>query len=296
MILPPEIHPEIVQYLWDDKKALKACSTASSTFTASAQRHLFSQIIIRGPLKPTKVQDIGGSPQNFKNLLDESPHIASYVDYLELFDDVRFTSRSGLEPTTREEWLSTDTFLASCLNRLFNLKALVIQYGNREDFDQTRWEEIRRWNEMPDALLSSILTLLHQPSLVYVDMKSAPINFILPGIGPNIRHVVVYDLLKDTRLYSAPSQPLPGLPELTSLFINYGVDMEDAMELFVNEPSRSFDITKLERLIIWVEGYDYITQHDLVAEFLESCSGTIKEFYFSPCLEGELSVALSPRT
>jgi len=104
MILPLELHD---QYLWDDNKALSACSITVCTFTVPIQMCLFSRIIIRGPSKHTSpVQDIGGSSPNFKLLLESSPHIASYMDYLEIFDlkrTYRSNSKVFIEEATREE-------------------------------------------------------------------------------------------------------------------------------------------------------------------------------------------------
>ena len=103
IIIPLELHD---QYLWDDNKALSACSITVCTFTVPVKRCLFSRIIIRGPSKPTSpMQDIGGSSRNFKLLLESSPHIASYMDCLETFDlkrTYRSNSKIFIEETTRE--------------------------------------------------------------------------------------------------------------------------------------------------------------------------------------------------
>jgi len=281
MSLPPELYSEIINHLWNSKTALLACSIAARSFTVAAQKQLFSHIVLRGPKKPVAIWDIGGSAENFKQLLENSPHIATYVRYLEIFDTPRIygaLDTIGTEPTSKEEWLSKDTCLPFCLELLRLLKAFVIQY---------RYGPTNKWSSMPEVLVIAFLNLLKQPSLIYVELQCVPINLVHRGVGPNLKHFVLHDGRTEDRIdIINPQNASSELTQLTSLSIESGFHILDAIALIVEDATRRFDISKLKRLAISLDGEASLA-HPLVARFLQSCAATLEEFSFKPCYDSE---------
>ena len=284
MSLPPELYSEIINHLWNSKTALLACSIAARSFTVAAQKQLFSHIVLRGPKKPIAIWDIGGSAENFKQLLENSPHIATYVRYLEIFDTPRLygaLDTIGTEQTTEEEWLSKDTCLPFCLGLLRLLKAFVIQY---------RYGPNNKWSSMPEALFVAFHNLLKQPSLTYVELQYVPINLVYRSMGPNLKHVAFHDCRLDHRINVInPQIESSELTQLTSLSIESDFHILDALPLFVQDATRRFDISKLKRLVISLDD-DASLVHPLVACFLQGCAATLEEFSFRPCYDSESQI------
>src|SRR6266545_1836433 len=95
--LPLDLYDEIIDNLWDDKAALKACSVARRAMTVSSQRQLFQRIVLCG--RPS-LYDYRGPPRrlgpalsNFVQLLVQSPRIAGYVTCLQIINADEFNCK-----------------------------------------------------------------------------------------------------------------------------------------------------------------------------------------------------------
>src|SRR6266571_2683382 len=78
--LPQELYEEIISYLWSDVPSLTACSLANRIMTVPSQRRLFTFIRLTDARRDWNV----GSSASFYKLLIRSPHIARYVESLQI--------------------------------------------------------------------------------------------------------------------------------------------------------------------------------------------------------------------
>src|SRR6266508_1467060 len=99
--VPAELYDEIVSYLWNDNAALKSCSLTCQAMTGPSQRRLFYSVAIRpslalllGEYRTSFHNTTSGTSADFKKLLDESPHIAEYVESLHIIDVHHFYQRT----------------------------------------------------------------------------------------------------------------------------------------------------------------------------------------------------------
>ncbi|KZT07144.1 uncharacterized protein LAESUDRAFT_713654 [Laetiporus sulphureus 93-53] len=95
--LPPEICDHIIDYLWNDRRALAACNLVCRAWLPATRTHIFNRI--RLPNKVTSAR--------FRQLLAESPYIARHVRAL----SIRRSSRSAGLPLDYSEILQKLTSL-----------------------------------------------------------------------------------------------------------------------------------------------------------------------------------------
>jgi hypothetical protein len=67
--LPPELHDQIIDHLFDDKTALELCTRVCHDWRVTSQFHLFRAITVRHPT----------TLESFLELLDRSPHLTSLI-------------------------------------------------------------------------------------------------------------------------------------------------------------------------------------------------------------------------
>ncbi|KAF9481936.1 hypothetical protein BDN70DRAFT_492538 [Pholiota conissans] len=124
-VFPQEIYDEIIGYLKDDPRTLKATALTCRSFVHVSQKHRFSRVVVR-PSFPFSVS----LPYEFvcinacynppvarlKKLLDNSPHIGCYIEELEL-----------LLCRDRHHWDGWTPFLEFCLPRISKLQTLSVR-------------------------------------------------------------------------------------------------------------------------------------------------------------------------
>lgn len=134
-LLPTELEDEIIDYLWNDRNSLKACSLANKFMVVPCQRRLFHCIFYHSD----------GTSAKFLKLITESPHIAGYVVSLFIHDHINPCLRDDerIDPldapmvayTESEEKycrlggghrLPQDKYLPDVAPLLCNLRALTI--------------------------------------------------------------------------------------------------------------------------------------------------------------------------
>jgi len=306
--LPCEIYGEIISYLWDSKEALNACSVASRILTSPSQKLLFSRLILPGPPKlivpqyrhSPSIDLLEQSYSHFMRLLARSPHIAEYVECLqiigsapntddgeqetedepfsalmEMFDDEEVhTNQLGHHHLCR--WLGRDTPLSPCCRpRLRRLKALVIDY-------------VEDWSSISHRLRSIIFYLLQLPSIVYIEIHTFPTAVLTLPISNNLKHLYLGAREKDKKL-RAPSTGLLEPIYLESLFV---FDAETFLPFLLTNPDGRIKVDRLRKLVVDLdvcylgdEGEedtsDLIT-HIMTWTLLQTCAGSLEDLTVRP--------------
>lgn len=127
-----------------DQWTLRCCSLACSPLLHSSRRRIFRRIV----LYPQPGHYYTSHCQRFHNLLLKSPHIATFIQELKLYEG---QSDKG------QDWMGSDPSLPLVLGMLKDLGRL----------------ELRRleWGELPLAVRQSIQNVLELPSLHFVQME-----------------------------------------------------------------------------------------------------------------------------
>ena len=264
--LPLELSNEIIYYLSDNKEALKACSLAGRDLTALSQKLIFSCVVIctSSPVDPStqlrypRVCDLGGSPLKFRALLDMSPHIADYIECLQMIN---------VGPLLDTQLLMHNDSLPHCLPYLHKLKALVICGLHRwDDFSQETW--------------SSILRLLQLPSLIHLDLSAAPVGRLDRALGPNIKHLCIrHDTNFDRHFSSVPKPSISAPIYLDSL-------MTHCSSWPPREEFSRIKLSRLRKLVVrevWCDPDGPGTR-----SLLQLCHDSLEELTIIPHLDGTL--------
>ncbi|KAF9481941.1 hypothetical protein BDN70DRAFT_875733 [Pholiota conissans] len=124
-VFPQEIYNEVIGYLKDNPRALKATALTCRSFVHVSQRHQFSRVVVRPsfpfsvslPYEFTCIMACCNPPvARLKKLLDDSPHIGRYIEDLEL-----------LLCRDRYQWDGWTSFLEFCLPHISKLQTLSVK-------------------------------------------------------------------------------------------------------------------------------------------------------------------------
>jgi hypothetical protein len=142
--LPQELIDTIIENLGE--WALRSCSLVCSSWLLSTRRRLFPRIVLVPPHNSGPRPLLYG--QRLHNLLLKSPHIATYIRELELYEGQSIKDLA---------WIGSDQSLPLVLGMLKDLTRI----------------ELRRleWNTLPPALRQSIQNVLALPSLQFLKME-----------------------------------------------------------------------------------------------------------------------------
>jgi hypothetical protein len=142
--LPQELIDTILENLDVDVDAwtLRCCSLACSSLLHSSRRQIFRRIVLL-PQSSRK-----SHCQLLHNLLLNSPHIATFIQELKLYEG---------QDCKDQAWLGSDPSLPLVLGMLKDLKRI----------------EFRRleWSKLPLAVRQSVQNVLELPSLHFVQME-----------------------------------------------------------------------------------------------------------------------------
>lgn len=105
--LPQELLDQVVDHLWDDRKALIACNAAGRVFVPAARSHIFCDATVDGLRACERVERV----------LDGSPDIARYVRKLKVAAH-HFTYQAGAYRNIDSSWVSRIPALVVCFPRL----------------------------------------------------------------------------------------------------------------------------------------------------------------------------------
>ncbi|KDR78845.1 hypothetical protein GALMADRAFT_266269 [Galerina marginata CBS 339.88] len=257
--IPQELTAEILNHLWDDENALKACSLACRAFLHTSQQHLFSKIVLWKGLPGHR----------FRDLLRSSPHLSLYVEYFEVSD-------------LHGSWVWNDrTSISFCLSCLSNLRALVFHYP-LEDLEETRWNNI-----IEEGLLDSLIDTLHLPSLTYLNLFCFPPALLIKH-GRNLTHLVVEsDFTESYTSHNISSTCCTSQEKISMDFlqvniVDEGVERPRTLQDLYN----TVDVTTLKRF----SGCGDVgikCHHDLWS-FMKACAGTLEELDFEPCSDAHI--------
>ena len=150
--LPQELIDTIIENIDVDVNqwTLRCCSLACSSLLHSSRRRIFHRIVLYP--QPGHYYISGSKPtsrcQRLHNLLLKSPHIATFIQELKLYDG---------QPGNGRDWMGSDPSLPLVLGMLKDLARL----------------ELRRleWGKLPLAIRQSIQNVLELPSLHFVQME-----------------------------------------------------------------------------------------------------------------------------
>lgn len=114
-VLPPELFDETLDHLWDDPKALQACSLTCRSWVPTVRLHLFRTIRLHSP----------SSCADFAALLHVSPSIAWCVRKLTIS-----ASYSGVDEDQNavedDAWVNTTQSIAHCLGAYGRVNTLAL--------------------------------------------------------------------------------------------------------------------------------------------------------------------------
>ena len=133
-----------------DQWTLHCCSLACSSLLHSSHRRIFRCIVLYP--QPGHYYTSGSKPtshcQRLHNLLLESPHIATFIQELKLYEG---------QSSKRQDWMGSDPSLLLMLGMLQDLARLDLQS--------------LEWGKLPLAVRQSIQNVLELPSLHFVHME-----------------------------------------------------------------------------------------------------------------------------
>lgn len=264
---PQEIYEEIIRHLRDDHISLSATALTCHSLLFASQKHLFSRVVLY-PSLPKK----GATSSQLKRILSDSPHVGTYVDYLELH------LCAG-----RCQWTSWITSLEYCLRHLSQLKALVIRADQSHPFSGGFTVSAAEDREGVNRIMRALMQTVQLPSLVYLDTYLFDVSSLLHRCW-NIRELKLSKPILPTNLGDIPI----GKPVQAHLH-NYHFVYLEALRLEMSFESRDHDtmiwrtlcsqgisLRKLKRLSIAAceLGHDLLMKELL--GILEECGDTVE--------------------
>lgn len=180
--LPLELIEEVVEHIGrTHRKTLKAASVSARCFLVPCQKALFSHIGLRwgGPNSPGK---------RLLHTLQVSPHLATYVRNLGIFDDNgdedEYVGQGEEWQCTHMDWLPRDQDAADLLEFLAGL-------GQLTEFQCWLSRKAEYWDSLPTKTKTSIVSLCSAPSLSRLVVKSVPLLLVDFKAGPTLEDMQV---------------------------------------------------------------------------------------------------------
>ncbi len=278
--LPPEVIAEILSFICD-KRTLASCARTAKAFQGPAQKNLFGKVVLsflsRSGFKTWR------TPQKLYELLKFSPHIAKYIQTLDVhvgidhileYDESRYTQGDERERI----------YLHKIVPRLSNLRALSFPR-----FSQSNRNHASRWTTTPffPALTEEQWTNLKALDISALSECQFPSFTILSMLGG------LQKLTMDCVLQRENQRPATYWKQpLKSLEVVGHFDMKVAMNLFLSTVF-PFDLGQcLTRLTIDQSDQKFVHLDDPhrprelrhLTELFLLCRN-IREFRFRPCCE-----------
>ena len=248
VVLPPELHDQVIDHLFDDKRALASCSLVCRNWRTSSQYHLFHTIRIRHPV----------TLESFLELLDGSPHLAPFVRSLSLCSS----------QCKQDVHLSvTTTGLATCISKLTNLQSLRLDgvfWSNTNRVAPYRASHLRELTMRRLFTTPSVLcdTICAFRSIGTLHIESVFWTF------PAETHVSVVEAETDT-----DADHDERLPSLENLVVGPG-STYNMLQCFLPMLQERMDISALTTLSIEFDHFDAWQQ---LRAFLHGVSTQLKQ-------------------
>lgn len=118
-ILPPELIDETIDHLWDDHKALEACSLTCRSWVPSSRLHLFRTVCVRNADDCTKLSA----------LLESASIIAHCVRKLTIRAEYKGVEADGT-PSEDDSWVDAAASLLSKLHRVHTLALSRVKWSS----------------------------------------------------------------------------------------------------------------------------------------------------------------------
>ena len=300
--LPQELVDTIINWLSDDVESLRASSLVSRHFVSPSQKHLFSTIeLLSEPhcrlYLPSRAQKAPAQfPTStfiakFADLLESSPHLASYVHRLILSDDL---SEAKLTLCPVSTWLSigTSECLVAILPRLRKLQTFHILGV---------WQYKTAWSHFKPCLRDAMVTMFRLKSLSsltihwihnfplamlrscsqlkHLDLRLSSVSDDLDG-GSESQELL---RIAQENTTDDAGQPRPQLESLTldcCLFI---------LEWFIHHADSIFDLTHIRNI-----AFPGPSNGEVLCKYIwniiQTCSGSLEHLALWPSNSGENSV------
>lgn len=269
--LPTELIHHIFDTLYDDSHiaTLKACSLVDPLFCTLSQMRILSRVILRQEntyptiSSPSTVITPTYSPAvHFLQVLDMSPHIATYIQSLTIQCDWIVAGAIYMD-----HWVGSDTALAIVLPRLLNLRRVSIS-GNRVVLP-LRQHKPRPWNTVSQGMTSVFSTKILPYALTDLDVTGIslfPIDLLRQC--PSLKRLSISSLHFVSEKGIPAADKGNSIPQLDYLHLEDISDLEEMTQCF-STPSFPLDITCLRELSVHPSG-----QQDL--EEIALCSAWAK--------------------
>ncbi|KAF6763250.1 hypothetical protein DFP72DRAFT_875170 [Ephemerocybe angulata] len=290
MRLPLELVEAIVEHLGDDLSALKSCSTASSVFLPSSQRHLFSTLTLSPPraAKGSIGQPASSTTEKALQLFSLSPHLTKYIHTI-------FLENAGEMTTTaqgqRNYWLTLDAHFPSLISLIPAVRSFVWENGMcglnwfslPVETRQAMHSAFGRW----PLVRFEVSTVVNFPLSLVRSMKSlahlgfAQAHFVLDEAGPSSESGGAM-VRQEKKLLSLKT-------------ISLAEPSRHLISALVSWLLESADVTGLEGLS-WNTYYGYFAKGEDMMELqrlLRPASSSIRALHVAPTLDGT-SVSLAP--
>ena len=299
--LPQELVDTVVSWLSDDVESLRASSLVSRRFVALTQKHLFSTIKLRAEPQcrfylPSQAQEAPTQSSasrliaKFTELLESSPHLASYVHSLVISDELSETE-DILRPVST--WLSVETSecLVAILPRLRKLQTFHMQGV---------WQYSTAWSHFHPYLRDAMMNMFRLKSLSSLSVHwihnfplavlrscsqlkhlNLRLSSVSDDLGGKSESQELLETAQENNTDDA-GQPRPQLESLTlscSLFV---------LEWFIRHASSIFDLTHTRNL-----AFPGPSKSDVLCKYIwiiiQMCSGSLEHLALWPSNSGENS-------
>ncbi|KAF8160160.1 hypothetical protein BJ912DRAFT_1050134 [Pholiota molesta] len=189
---PQEIYEDIIRHLRDYPISLSATALTCSPLLCASQKHLFSRVVLY-PSFPKK----GATASQLQRMLSGSPHVGTYVDYLELHMCVG-----------RCQWASWIASLEYCLRHLSQLKASVIRVDQTQPFSGGFTVSAPEDREGANRVMRALVQTVQLSSLVSLDTYRFDVSPLLHRCW-NIRELKLSQPILPTISGDTPIEQTP---------------------------------------------------------------------------------------
>ncbi|KAJ7509548.1 hypothetical protein B0H11DRAFT_1960080 [Mycena galericulata] len=178
--LPPELIQLAIEYLRCEPETLKRTSLVSRQWLPISRTYLFEHICLSAPRTDRPRTDCSV----LYEVLSESPHIALYIRHVTVLAGGMWSTKLPL--TLR--WISSDETLPALLDILSKAEPARVRSLHMRLSGE-------RWTELPEALQTSIRSLINSPSMRDVDLTG--VDVVDPTVFqhcPNLRKVKLSEI------------------------------------------------------------------------------------------------------
>ncbi|KAK0493485.1 hypothetical protein EDD18DRAFT_1356405 [Armillaria luteobubalina] len=273
---PPEVIDQIIDYNYDDIPTLQSCALAFRSFLPSCRVHLFSEVVLvhNSAIRDCDMHGRLYSCEDFLQLLEEAPWVATLVKALELCGGYGVGIRSGSLFTERS---CTDYYLPFIL--------LPSTLPKLNHLSLTGYYPAMKWDTLPQKLQDAVEMALSRPTLTQLDLVgidfNAPSNLV--AILSKAKAVKHFSFTNGLRFNTTGNVNVPVIPsnipclfQLKSLgFAGRAIHLHEIYALTRGNPSR-IDVTHVRELSVATECMASSDSVDALQSLLDNIGGSLE--------------------